>query len=255
MAEWSEGLAAQESDGLSMDYPWTLKAIPVINIPPFGLEEDEHGYLRFNITSTSGAVEVSAYGTRNFHCLGTAEALTELGLIEPAWLPGLPGNNKVSQTVIFGDGGPSLRIGHKGHPAKSLGPYVYVQKSGKNRFMVCIPTSPAQAQVIDDRYKRWSERRNEEQDRKREEEAAVVTRIQKWRRSVADLRTWTTGTLQFVERWIENEFAGAGYQLDAASARAIKQHMNALYRLCDLAEISRTDSHVGAAGSNVIPFR
>lgn len=67
--------------------------------------------LTFHIPTSVGTIKVETVGY-TFYCTGPADALVEHGLIKPEWLPGLPGNNKVSQRVAFGENGPSLIVGN-----------------------------------------------------------------------------------------------------------------------------------------------
>jgi len=79
-----------------------LVSLPTVEIPK-DFQQDEHGCLSFQIATTEGDVQVLAW---RWACSykGTAGALAACDLLQTDWLPGISGNNKVSQCIAFDKG-------------------------------------------------------------------------------------------------------------------------------------------------------
>lgn len=222
--------------------PMTSGAMPVLNIPDIGLSENEYGQPCFKIASSCGVIEVHGGYHDRWYCFGNAEALIEAKLIAPEWLPGWPGNNKLSQTILFGNCGPSL---YRGNPmGKKLGPCIRVKKVSKNHFSVLVPTTSEQTQILKAASQRSWVVRNQERSRQAVIHTAKI-------RTPTEKREALKFQLRVLKWALQLEIEESGFQLDAVSARAIGQNLEALDRLFDQVVINRALSEYG---SNVVPF-
>lgn len=118
--------------------------IPSIEIPA---EEqiifDERGWPTFSIKTDSGPITCRPTWW-NIECSGSAEALTSYGLFCQEWMPGLPGNNKVRQSVVFTESGPALAVGRFARNQHSTPTkYLVVIRKG-SRAVVELPITPEQ---------------------------------------------------------------------------------------------------------------
>lgn len=78
---------------------------------------------------------------------GDEAALVAAGLVQSEWLPGKPGSNKVSITVVFEDGKARLLVG-KGR-GTSRGDYIKIMREGKDRYLVSKKYSHAEIESRD----------------------------------------------------------------------------------------------------------
>lgn len=124
------------------------------------------------------SIEISTWSADEIRVCGTIEALVLHRLIQPEWLPGAPGNNSTSQTVLFGDNGPTL---FRGNPAgrKFQEPLIRIIRRDSRRYTVRFPPSDEQKLMLeglegnerarsDAEHAKWLEERAEATERKRE---------------------------------------------------------------------------------------
>ncbi|MDQ1315836.1 MAG: hypothetical protein QG662_1945, partial [Pseudomonadota bacterium] len=93
-----------------------ISGVPRIVVPDIGVTETESGRLAFTVQTPFEPISIEASGCEHntfWRCRGSAESLAAHGLLRLDWLPGLPGNNKTSQTVFFGGDGPELFRGNR----------------------------------------------------------------------------------------------------------------------------------------------
>jgi hypothetical protein len=108
---------------------------------------NDRGYIVFSIDTSEGPVHVESYW-RNWNCRGTAAALIAAGLSRPEWFPGVPGNNKTRQKVLFGSDGPALLAGN--HRGKKLAEAcITVCRVSARTFIVDIPPTPDQCKRLE----------------------------------------------------------------------------------------------------------
>lgn len=127
---------------------------PVINIP---VTQSATPRNRVPIKTAAGTVKVYV-SCQSFWCLGNAEALIAMGLIDQSWLPGMPGNNKSSTSVLF-DGDKRFMV--VGSCIQAPGTRdLRIQKRGKS-FEVRVTMTEAQ---IDEQQKHEEAERQAEQN-------------------------------------------------------------------------------------------
>lgn len=107
---------------------------------------------RFGTPSTISAgthsIKISARGVDEINICGTVEALTHFRLIQLEWLPGAPGNNSTSQTVLFGKAGPVL---FRGNPTgqKFQEPLIRIMRQGSRRYNIRLPATEEQKHLLE----------------------------------------------------------------------------------------------------------
>lgn len=138
---------ATDSAALNYTLRFTGQAfaqVPSIEIPSDDqLVFDHYGWPSFVLETGSGPINCAAWNS-TFACSGSVEALSAYGLLRQEWMPGLPGNNKTRQTVVFTESGPALAIGRfsRNQYSASL-PYLVVVRAGK-KVSIEIPMMPDQ---------------------------------------------------------------------------------------------------------------
>lgn len=115
---------------------------------------DYYGYAEF--ATAAGIVSVTAglYGCARLGRIevrGTPEAVISLGIIEPDWLPGLPGRGATAQTVYFEESGPWLPYGKNRRGRRPRGPKLTIRAWGHITRTVDVqaPLSDAQRQACE----------------------------------------------------------------------------------------------------------
>lgn len=141
--------------------PRGISSVPRIAVPDIGVTESRYGLPAFTVRTLFGpiSVEASAYGNGLWCCRGRAESLAAHGLLRPDWLPGLPGNNKVSQTVFFGDDGPELFRGNRRGGRKFDVEFITIKRGSSTTFVVEVPATAEQSQTIKLASSAWLDRR------------------------------------------------------------------------------------------------
>lgn len=121
-------------------------SLPFIEIPS-GAVARPGGKPWFVVDTAEGPIEVIGWrGT--LQCHGTLGALLARGLIAPAWLPGLPGNNRSRQTVVFDPTGPRLVLGNR-RGARLDHPYLVIVRRSARAYTVELSVSPEQKARLD----------------------------------------------------------------------------------------------------------
>lgn len=133
--------------------------------PPFGMLRvkmpanaalDDDGFVVFVMNTAAGPVRVKAYWNE-FECRGKAHALIAAGLTRAEWFPGLPGNQKSRQRVIFDSTGPRLYAG-RGGAQKETPPYITVCRYSSSTFAVEVPATPEQCKRLEVFHKQRADR-------------------------------------------------------------------------------------------------
>lgn len=108
------------------------RAIPLCDTDEVSLEG--HGWRTHTLTTECGKLVVSELR----HCRtveGSAAALEAYGLLKQEWLPGLPGNNAIRQTVVFAPSGTWLIHGNR-RGSKLRYPFAVIVRTSSNRYIV-----------------------------------------------------------------------------------------------------------------------
>ena len=130
---------AQETTGRA------IVSLPTVIIPQ-DYQQHKYGYPEFQVETAEGNITVIAYG-HTFECKGSVGALTEHGLIQPDWLPGIPGNNSTRQTVVFEEGIPRLLKGRPRGP-RNTAPHIVIMRLSRCTYCVSVPTTKEQEEFI-----------------------------------------------------------------------------------------------------------
>lgn len=148
----------------------SITTLPSIELP-LGIQSDS----TVTVGTGAHAIEISTWAAREIVICGTVEALVFRRLIQPDWLPGLPGNNSTSQTVLFGDTGPTL---YQGNPAgrRFQSPLIRICRQGSKRYQVRIPPTDDQKAVLAQIERDYRARSNAERAKRLEEQAEATER-------------------------------------------------------------------------------
>lgn len=156
-----------ETNANSIDIHFKL---PRIEVPKL-FAEDEWGGISFKIETSKGVIKATSSRRKGgvWMCRGDIPSLVAGGFIHPDWCPGLPGNNKTRQTVLFENNSPRLIYGnHRG--TKLSDPYIVIIRVSKNKFVVEIPATEEQWELIKQADERWRQRMRDKEEVKRQEE-------------------------------------------------------------------------------------
>lgn len=223
------------------------REFPVLTIPDIGVEE--HGYeLRFRIANPHGVIDVEGRHSK-WHCTGRAEALHGAGLIDMAWLPGMHGNNKVSQTVFFGDGAAAP---YRGNPkGRNLGNHIRIMRAPRHRFKVEIPATPGQTEMLRDLFGRHCDQLKKERERHYREAENKAMAADAQNTTPAEVRDYIHSLLRGLSGLADSYVRHAGFRIDPASERIFDQHIAILHDVIQNAGIERVPSEYTG---NVVPF-
>lgn len=224
-----------------------VSRMPVMSIPDVGAEEYQNS-LRFKIVTARGVIGVSGRN-HSWHCAGSAEALAMAGLLELAWLPGIEGNNKVSQTVCFDSGGPELYLGNP--RGRQLADSIQIKRLSAKLFEVTIPATPEQAPILEALGRKYFQRLVDERDRKSLVAAIEEQKERALNSTPDDVRAAIAFNFECFCQFVHFRSQESGFQFDAASARAIDDHLAALRAAFNSAVVCRAPSEFTG---NVVPF-
>jgi hypothetical protein len=121
--------------------------MPRVEMPLDAAPSDDFRYIVFVLDTPAGPVHVKAYWWE-FECRGEAPALIAAGLTRAEWLPGLPGNQKTRQQVLFDSTGPRLHVG-RGLGKKQTQPHITVCRCSSRTFVVEVPATPDQCRRLE----------------------------------------------------------------------------------------------------------
>lgn len=224
-----------------------VKRLPVLSIPDIGAEEEENS-LRFRIVNSRGVINVTGRGDF-WRCAGSADALAMAGMLEIVWLPGSQGNNKVSQTVCFGNGGPEL---YRGNPrGRRLPDSIQIKRISAKLFEVTIPATADQVARFRELNNKFYERLREK--RARESIDAAIDDLKAKLRSASpdDVVRAIQFNYEAFRQYMSTQMEVSGLLFDAVSERVIDQHMKALQAAFQRASMYRAPSEFTG---NVVPF-
>jgi hypothetical protein len=87
-------------------------------------------------------------------------------LLRPEWCPGLPGNNKTHQQVLFDSDGPHLLVGNT-RGKKQPGAHITVRRISARSFMVEVPATLDQQKRLEEFHERRRAKLAAEMEKKR----------------------------------------------------------------------------------------
>lgn len=156
----------------------TPLGVPITTLPSIALPAGFQRATPTTVGEGEHSIEILAWGCDEIAVCGTIEALVLHRLIQPEWLPGAPGNNSTSQTVLFGDDGPTL---FRGNPAgrKFQESLIRISRRDSRRYTVRLPATDEQKLMLeglagderarrDAEHSKWLEEQAEARERKRE---------------------------------------------------------------------------------------
>ena len=144
--------------------------LPRIQVPKV-FEEDDWGAISFGIKTSKGVIKVTSSGCQRgiWKCRGDIPSLVAGGFIQPDWCPGLHGNNKTRQTVVFKNDIPWLIYGnHRGTALPH--PSIVIFRISKNKFEVEVLATKEQREIISQARKRCDQRMLNERSIKEQQE-------------------------------------------------------------------------------------
>ncbi|MHB1245886.1 MAG: hypothetical protein ACYCZH_05550 [Sulfuriferula sp.] len=229
-----------------------ISGVPRIALPNIGVIENEYGRATFTIQTPFGPISVEGSNGGRWWCRGNAESLAAHGLLRLDWLPGLPGNNKVSQTVFFGDDGPELFHGNR-RGRKFNADLITIKRESSTTFTVTVPATAEQSKSIQLIHKEYHERSLRKIAERRAQQAQDdLKRIQIRQATVS--RQEIRGDIRRLVTTLENIVAErlncSAYRFDAAADRGIGEHFKQLLSWIDRGDLQ--DAVLDDPGANVI---
>lgn len=141
-----------------------------------GLPASRSDYVCFEIRTPKGTIKASSYWGDVWECLGTVDALAAGGFLRPEWCPGLPGNNKTSQTVTFKDGKAWLIYGNRASSNLDL-PHIVIKRASAKKFYVEVMVSDERKEWVSQEIKKHKQLCEERQEKKRHEKERQENQI------------------------------------------------------------------------------
>ncbi len=148
---------------------------------PADINQDDSGRVVFSMKTTAGPIQIKSHG-KEWHCRGTAAALVAGGFMRPEWCSGLPGNNKIRQTVLFDSIGPKLLLERRHARIKEA--HITICRLSANTFIVEVPASLEQCNLVRDLCSAWDAKRKAIRE---VEQAAEYEKLEK-EREISRLR-------------------------------------------------------------------
>jgi hypothetical protein len=181
--------------------------LPTISLPET-FEFTRCGWLIFTIQTEAGAVSIEA-SSRRFFAKGSADALQQLRLVRPEWLPGQPGCGKVRQTVGFDANGPHL-VFEKGRRTRISS--ICITRKSKTTYKLEIPTTEHQAVILEKAIEEHTEQKNREQEKREaiEREKFEDERRSEKFKSPANFRSYMVDWVTSSEGVLSYHFREAG---------------------------------------------
>jgi hypothetical protein len=241
--------------------PRGISSVPRIAVPDIGVTESEYGQPAFTVRTPFGPIFVEALTRRSssWLCRGSAESLAAHNLLRPDWLPGLPGNNKVSQTVFFGDDGPELFRGNRAG-RKFDAEFITIKRVSSTVYTVVVPATAEQSKNI----KLATVARRERELREREagwaaaettkaSEEAERLRIRMMAASASEVRDSIRSMVSMCDKIVTAHLEASGYRFDAAADRGIGEQFKQLLAWIDRGDLQ--DAGIENLGANVTRLR
>lgn len=238
--------------------PRSISSVPRIAVPDIGVTESKYGGPAFTVRTPFGPISIEALTRRNgsWICRGSAESLAAHNLLHPVWLPGLPGNNKVSQTVFFGDGGPDLFCGNRGRRKLDM-EFITIKRVSSTTYTVEVPATAEQSKDIKLATAARREREHRERDAAwaaaeatKASEVAERLRIRMMAASESEVRDSIRSMVSMCAKIVTARLEASGYRFDAAADRGIGEQFKQLLDWIDRGDLQGTD--IESQGVNVV---
>lgn len=236
-----------------------LLETPRLTIPDVGSVETEKGTVEFSIPTASGSIMVTSWGWRYWTCRGTADALADYGLLRGLWLPGLPGNGKTRQTVLFTPQGPQLRLGRRGG-ARLPDNRITIVRVSSQTYEVEVPMTAEQAARVEQVWTRHSEREKQaRRDAQEQEEIRAKmemdAKYRAWSMQLTpmELRLRMKGQIDMSQELLFDWFANTRFRFSSDTEKAIRDCYARLQHLVASGPMRREPSEHDR--SNVVQLR
>lgn len=229
-----------------------LLETPRLTIPDVGSVETENGAVEFTIPTASGSIMVTSWGWRYWSCRGTADALADYGLLRGLWLPGLPGNGKTRQTVLFTPQGPQLRLGRRGG-ARLPDNRITIVRVSSQTYEVEVPMTAEQVARVEQAWTRHIER--VEQARRDAQELERETKYRAWGMQLTpiELRLRMKGQIDMSQELLFDWFTNTRFRFSSDTEKAIRDCYARLQHLVASGPMPKKPSEHD--GSNVVQLR
>lgn len=182
------------------------RAIPLSETDEVSLEG--YGWRTYTLNTECGILAVSELR----HCRtveGSAAALEAYGLLKQAWLPGLPGNNTVRQTVVFAPSGTWLIHGNR-RGSRLPYPFVVIVRASANQYVVEQNYTDEERSIMEAFYdEQWERKKVEAKEKaKAETEGSCPAG---WPKTALEWKRARLGDIDFLLRWLleDEPLAGA----------------------------------------------
>lgn len=199
--------------------------MPEVEIPATGkLEIQQYGFsFEFLVSTERGDVSVSVFNRFSACCVGSEGALVDARLISPDWLPGKPGNGKLTQWVGF-DGPEPVLFRQRTSGTKNSERSIRIRKNGRH-FVVLVPLRPDQGDYIDElvSVQRVRDEQRIEADRLQRDHLKNYGSLAKWKDNAI-------ATSQVFLRIIQDNFCG-DFEKSAYGRRTIAANDESMARL------------------------
>ena len=215
-----------------------ISGVPRIVVPDIGVTESEYGLPVFTVRTPSGtiSVEASSYGNGLWRCRGRAESLAAHGLLRPDWLPGLPGNNKVSQTFFFGDDGPELFRGNR-CGRKFDAEFITIKRVSRTTFLVEVPATTEQSKDIKLAADAWIDRHVHERQAREFECELEQKKIRQMTAPAIEVKDDIQRLVATCKTLVTARLEASPYRFDAAADRGIDEHFKQLLSWIDRGDL------------------
>lgn len=217
-----------------------ISGLPRIVVPDIGVTENQYGRPAFTVQTPFGPVSIEASGRLHntfWRCRGSAESLAAHGLLRLDWLPGLPGNNKSSQTVFFGDGGPELFRGNRRGGRKFDVEFIAIKRMSSTAFEVEVPATAEQSQNIKLAEAAWLDRMARERQARAFECELERKKIRQMTAPAIEVKDDIQRLVATCKNLVTARLEASPYRFDAAADRGIDEHFKQLLSWIDRGDL------------------
>lgn len=201
--------------------------MPVLSMPA-QMSVGKHGVGVFTIETAAGPIKVEAW-SKIFFCRGSADAFIAYGLLQPAWLPGAPGNNKTRQRVRFGARGPELIHGARRTRKCEMEAFLTITRLSLTTYQVTLPATPEQEDVLG-RFREQQEAvRKAEEQRVREDRE----RIKRHQIPAHEVRAEVRQVAEAAANLMICRIEASAFRFDPATERQMHEHYRQIAQLIE----------------------
>ena len=218
--------------------------MPVLSLPA-QMSVGKHGMVGFTLETAAGPVAVRGW-LKTWDCQGSADALIAHGLLRPAWLPGVPGNNKILQRVCFGASGPRLLGRHERCESEAC---LSITRRSQKTYEVTLPATPEQIDVLD-------KLRDQQKASRRDEDIKVLEeqeRIKRLQVPADEVRAEALHVADVAADVIMRRVESSAFRFDPATERQLREHYRQIAQLINDATLIPGDPV--PRGGNVVRLR